>query len=633
MFCECSHSSTVTCCNLLFCESCLPQHFTLKCIHSPQQLSTSLDQATQPNPSHVPTDQNPENIQNSSQTRINPQLPSNPRPINSNEIQNSSNFFSLAENEKFHQKKKFLQSHNGGFLCLVISYDEKKIVTGSDDTTVRVWDLVERNQIQCWAEHQSDVICLAISKDSSFVVSGSEDRSLVLWDLERNRLRFQFKGHSCGVYCVALSFDESFMVSGSYELEMMIWSMETFMCVRKIFTDGGVYSLLVINEREFYSAIGYLIEKWDMISFNRSHSIQCHKQQITSITTTHNKDLLITSSEDKKLKLWHIPSLQKKATLLGHSAGILSVCVTSDDSYLLSSDEKFSIILWSMESLSQIHKFSHHSDSIPCIKYLNDQIISVSRDGRIGFTKLSSKTFDSYLSLKPFTTGSEQQKENLLAYGSLASVSIWNSIENENENEILLEGHIYTVQAICFYHSMKKLVSASRGSNKNLIVWDLLLKCEVFNLEGHRSTVFCVDVSFDDFYAISGDAKGKVLYWDLDKMMKVCEFDGHCGEVYSVKFTKSRKFGASCGFDEKVVIWDLEDKVMHAVLNGHQDYVWKVSVTRDDECFVSGNFSEGIRVWSIRMKREVLRFDSLDRAKEWIEVNREIRSEFSRFLF
>ena len=145
--------------------------------------------------------------------------------------------------------------------------------------------------------------------------------------------------------------------------------------------------------------------------------------------------------------------------------------------------------------------------------------------------------------------------------------------------------------------------------------------------------MFCVDISEDNLNAISGDAFAKVCFWDLAKMVKICEFWGHEDDVYTVKFTKNKKFAASGGSDKNVILWDIERKVLHAVLAGHQGFVWKVLITDDDQQVVSGSFKEGIRVWNIKEMKMDFWFETLEESKIWIEKNRNMKDEFSRFLF
>ena len=470
---------------------------------------------------------------------------------------------------------------------------------------------------------------MAISTDSSLAVSGSEDRSLILWDLRNHCSKHKFRGHSGAVFSVALSLDTKLMISSCHKKEIIFWSMQSYAILRKIQTQYVVYSLLVGPKDEIYSATGWFLEKWSMISYKKSESIDAHLQCINSITKTRNNKFLISGSDDFTIKLWNMASLSNKGTLSGHLMAVKSVCVSSDDTKIISAGEDFTIIIWSIDSLSQIHKLLHHNEFVLGVTCYKDMIYSVSRDARIGIAKLSSKSYKSFLYLKPFTVKAIHQIGNLIAYGCLEAVNLWGL----RETEIVLEGHVNLVQAVCFSPNMRKLMSSSMGDKQNLIVWDLQQMCILSILTGHKNTVFCIDISADGSNAISGDADAIVLYWDLDKTKEICKFIGHTCFVKSVKLTKSKMYAVSGGSDRTVIVWDITNKVKYAVFNGHQDYVWKVSITSDDEQIVSGDLTDGIRVWSINSKKEIFRFKDLKEAKQWLMINKEMRSEFSRFIY
>lgn len=179
----------------------------------------------------------------------------------------------------------------------------KIIVTGSEDTTVRVWDLAERKQVACFSEHKSSVRCVVVSKELDFAISGSQDKSLILWNLKKNKLERVLIGHFGGVYCVCLSLNEELIISGCFKKEIIVWSMQTFDSIRRIQTQEAAFSLLVSSDNQFYSATGWMLEKWNLLSLHKSQSIEAHNNQINSLASIAINKLLITGSEYSTLKV------------------------------------------------------------------------------------------------------------------------------------------------------------------------------------------------------------------------------------------------------------------------------------------------------------------------------------------
>ena len=69
-------------------------------------------------------------------------------------------------------------------------------VSGSDDTTLRVWDLEGSQLLRVLEGHTSWVNAVALSADGKYAVSGSDDGTLRFWDLEGNQQPRLLMGHT-----------------------------------------------------------------------------------------------------------------------------------------------------------------------------------------------------------------------------------------------------------------------------------------------------------------------------------------------------------------------------------------------------------------------------------------------------
>ena len=97
-------------------------------------------------------------------------------------------FFGVAEN-----------LHPSPISCAVLA-DENILLTGSEDTTVCVWQVrfgktFEIQLKECLRGHSEKITTLAFSKSFSIVVSGSEDGTAIVWDLNRLKYVRQLTGH------------------------------------------------------------------------------------------------------------------------------------------------------------------------------------------------------------------------------------------------------------------------------------------------------------------------------------------------------------------------------------------------------------------------------------------------------
>ena len=59
--------------------------------------------------------------------------------------------------------------------------DGRHVVSGSDDKTVRLWDLATGQEVRRFTGHQSSVRSVAVTPDGRYVVSGSLDKTVRVW--------------------------------------------------------------------------------------------------------------------------------------------------------------------------------------------------------------------------------------------------------------------------------------------------------------------------------------------------------------------------------------------------------------------------------------------------------------------
>jgi len=75
--------------------------------------------------------------------------------------------------------------HTSFVTSVAFSHDGKRVVSGSDDNTVRIWDAETGQTVSGPFEgHTNAVTSVAFSHDGKRVVSGSDDHAVRIWDAE-----------------------------------------------------------------------------------------------------------------------------------------------------------------------------------------------------------------------------------------------------------------------------------------------------------------------------------------------------------------------------------------------------------------------------------------------------------------
>jgi WD40 repeat protein len=84
-------------------------------------------------------------------------------------------------------EKAILRGHNGEVNCLRAFADGTTLASGSDDKTIRLWDLESRTCVKVLTGHQNWILGLQFLSDDETLVSSSRDHTIGFWQAPRKR--------------------------------------------------------------------------------------------------------------------------------------------------------------------------------------------------------------------------------------------------------------------------------------------------------------------------------------------------------------------------------------------------------------------------------------------------------------
>ena len=112
---------------------------------------------------------------------------------------------------------KTLEGHSDGVASVAYSPDGTKIISGSDDYTIKIWDANTGQCLKTLEGHSLFVNSVAYSPDGTKIISGSDDNTIKIWDANTGECLKTFEGHSESVNSVAYSPDGTKIISGSFD--------------------------------------------------------------------------------------------------------------------------------------------------------------------------------------------------------------------------------------------------------------------------------------------------------------------------------------------------------------------------------------------------------------------------------
>ena len=124
--------------------------------------------------------------------------------------------------------KKWIQS-----LCRISNII---LASGSDDTTIKIWNIEDRSIMSTLSGHAWGVFVLCNVKEGIFV-SGSYDKSLIIWSKSPESSTYSHRqtltGHKSWIQGI-IRLNNREIVSGEYQGDLMIWDIDQGLCLRQI---------------------------------------------------------------------------------------------------------------------------------------------------------------------------------------------------------------------------------------------------------------------------------------------------------------------------------------------------------------------------------------------------------------
>ncbi|CAG9826473.1 unnamed protein product [Diabrotica balteata] len=237
-----------------------------------------------------------------------------------------------------------LVGHTGGVWSSQMS--GSTIISGSTDRTLKVWDADTGLCIHTLYGHTSTVRCMHLHGKK--VVSGSRDATLRVWDIETGNFLHVLVGHVAAVRCV--QYDGRLVVSGAYDFMVKVWNPETQECLHTLEGHTNrVYSLQFDGVHVVSGSLDTSIRVWEVETGACKHILKGH-QSLTSGMELRN-NILVSGNADSTVKVWDIVTGQCLQTLSGpykHQSAV--TCLQFNKRFVITSSDDGTVKLWDVRT-------------------------------------------------------------------------------------------------------------------------------------------------------------------------------------------------------------------------------------------------------------------------------------------
>ena len=455
-----------------------------------------------------------------------------------------------------------------------------RIVSGSDDRTVRLWDVkTGTNIFEPLEKHHVIVRSVVFSSDGKYVATTAEDNNIIIWDVEDTLilLRTIPLATAWDVHgsAVAFSPDGKRLACGNTEKTIRVLDMDTstFVCGPWQGHQGPITCVVFSTTDPSQVISGSddgTLRVWDMALPSTQPNISLkHDDWVRSVSLSFPDGKYVASAGDG-----NSIRIRDSATELdlflslhwpGGSHSVLSFAPFGER--IATGSDDCAISMWNAYTGEFMFNFPmEHEDHVRCIAFsFNGQyIVSGSDDETVRIWNTRSPPDESLCQTFQgrggwvYSVAFSPDGERIASGSADGKIRIWNA-HNAHEQPRLLEGPEGPVHSVLFCPNGdgRRLVSGSH--DMTIRIWDVEADEPMNTLTGHHGPVLALAISVDGTKLSSGSQDASIRIWDLESGAPLSvPIRGHTDRVLSIALSHDGRRLASGSADNTAAIWSID---------------------------------------------------------------------------
>ncbi|MDE0022355.1 MAG: WD40 repeat domain-containing protein [Candidatus Poribacteria bacterium] len=474
-----------------------------------------------------------------------------------------------------------IYGHTRTIHAAAFSPDGKKLVSGGDDASIRIWDAVTGAPLRMIGKGEDHLYQTAYSPDSKTLIqiasgagdlyadhielirildseSGAliqtivgpdqktnyiihalyspnsdefacrqDDYSIWIFSMrERKALRI-IKDQKYGVSTISYSPDGKILASGSYAGPIQLWNPDTGENIRTLHGHANAVGLIVFSrDGRYIASAGRDTDDvwiWDIETGENIQTLEGHGEYAYDVRFSADGKHVVTKSYNF-LRIWNVNTGAQEQTIDGNGKSITEIAYSPDRkeiavAYTLDGDIK----IWSIEKGMFVQTLKGHTKNITALTY--------SPDGRL----LLSGSWD-------------------------YTVRIWDP-DTGKTLHTLKHGHLgHWVDHIDFFPDEDTI--ATRSNSSVVLLWSAetgeFLRTIPETLQDVHALAYSPDGKIFASHSCQRRLRmgGTIDIWSADNGKRLRTIRGHTEGVRSIAFSPDGKQVASGGYNGDIRIWD-----------------------------------------------------------------------------
>jgi WD40 repeat protein len=510
--------------------------------------------------------------------------------------------------------------HSYPVVSVAFSPDGHLVLTGSGDSTARLWDLTTGRELRTFVGHAQAVTCLAFSPDGRSILTGSWDRTARLWDISSGREMHRFEGQLYPFSSVAFSPDGRLLLTSDGMAR--IWDAATGKELHRF----GDRSIQIYSAA--FSPDGLLIltvstdgtaRLWDVATGREVRDFEGPSKDAFSVAFSPDGRTVLTGHKDNTARLWEVATGREIRRFEGHSGFVNPVAFSPDGRSILTGSDQI-IRLWDLATGREIRRFE-------------DYFAQFSPDGRSILTSGKGNTAQ----LWDISTGNrirrfESQSNSVtsLAISSDGRTVLTGSADKmarlwdlTTGREIRrFAGHSDQINSVAISPDGRFVLTG--GEDETARIWDRATGIQARSIQGEVFNAVAFSPDGRSFLTGSGTlmrsgkhSSDKARLWDVDSARQLRPFDIVEGSavqlgsgVTSAAFSADGRYVVTGTFRFTAELWETATGRQIRTFEGHEESVNSVAFSPNDRTILTGSQDGTARLWDVTTGREIIRFEN-----------------------
>ena len=310
-----------------------------------------------------------------------------------------------------------------------LQFDADKILTGSDDSNINVYD-TKTGALRAKLEgHEGGV--WALQYEGNVLVSGSTDRTVRVWDIEKGKCTQVFQGHTSTVRCLQILMPT--LIEGKDRDQMM--PKQPLIITGSRDSNLRVWKLPKPGDAPLFQTGPAPDENTDCKYFVRT--LAGHHHSVRAISA--HADTLVSGSYDCSVRVWKISTGETVHRLQGHTQKVYSVVLDSKRKRCISGSMDNLVKVWSLENGTVLFNLEGHSSLVGLLDLQQDRLVSAAADSTLRIWDPENGLCRSTLSAHTGAITCFQHDGQKVISGSDRTLKMWDVATGEFVKDLLTD--------------------------------------------------------------------------------------------------------------------------------------------------------------------------------------------------